>query len=104
MRDDEDAQRFDLLILKIQLAKLDTDVLAADRLRQQAQQITSALLGQTSIPAVAEQQALLAEVTEDEWWVDVTLPMLELARRRPVALSRRSPGATGDPRPLPHPG
>lgn len=25
---------------------------------------------------------MLAEVADDEWWVDVTLPMLELARRR----------------------
>jgi type I restriction enzyme R subunit len=86
--DDEDAKRFDLVILKIQLAKLDGDELTADRLRQQVQQITSSLLNQTSIPAIAEQQTLLAEVTEDEWWVDVTLPMLELARRRIRGLVR----------------
>ncbi|WP_370891268.1 DEAD/DEAH box helicase family protein [Janibacter sp. GXQ6167] len=86
--DDEDAKRFDLVILKIQLAKLDGDELTADRLRQQVQQITSSLLNQSAIPAIAEQQALLAEVSEDEWWVDVTLPMLELARRRIRGLVR----------------
>ena len=86
--DDEDAKRFDLVILKIQLAKLEGDHLTADRLRQQVQQIASSLLNQTTIPAIAEQQALLADVAEDEWWVDVTLPMLELARRRMRGLVR----------------
>ncbi len=86
--DDEDAKRFDLLILKIQLAKLDGDEMTADRLRRQVQQIAFSLLDQTAIPAVAEQQGLLAEVSEDEWWIDVTLPMLELARRRIRGLVR----------------
>lgn len=86
--DDEDAKRFDLLILTIQLARLEGDLLAADRGRVRVQQIASALLDQLSIPSIAEQQALLAEVAEDEWWVDVTLPMLELARRRLRALVR----------------
>ena len=86
--DDEEAKRFDLVILKIQLAKLDEDHLTADRLRQQVQQIASSLLNQTAIPAIAEQQALLSEVAEDEWWVDATLPMLELARRRIRGLVR----------------
>ena len=80
--DDEDAKRFDLLILKIQLAQLDEDPVLADRLRKQVQDIAATLLGQTTIPAVAQQQLLLAEVADDDWWVDVTLPMLELARRR----------------------
>jgi type I restriction enzyme R subunit len=86
--DDEEAKRFDLILLKIQLAKLDGDHLTAERLRQQVQQICSSLLNQTAIPAVAEQQELLYEVAEDEWWVDVTLPMLELARRRIRGLVR----------------
>ncbi len=86
--DDEEAKRFDLLILRTQLAKLDGDELTADRLRQQIQQIASTLLDQTSIPAIAAHQALLADVSEDEWWVDVTLPMLELARRRIRGLVR----------------
>jgi type I restriction enzyme, R subunit len=28
------------------------------------------------------QQSLLDEVASDQWWVDVTLPMLEVVRRR----------------------
>lgn len=80
--DDEDAKRFDLLILRRQLAQLEGDTGAAERLREQIQNIASGLLNQTTIPSVAAQQVLLDEVGGDEWWVDVTLPMLELARRR----------------------
>lgn len=62
--------------------------LTAERLRRQVQEIAGALLAQTSIPAIAERQVLLAEVAEDEWWIDVTLPMLEHARRRIRGLVR----------------
>jgi type I restriction enzyme, R subunit len=80
--DDEDAKRFDLLILRRQLAQLKGDAVAAERLREQVQNMAEGLLGQTSIPSVAAQQSLLDEVASDEWWVDVTLPMLEVVRRR----------------------
>ena len=80
--DDEDAKRFDLLILRRQLAQLDGDVMLTERIRETVQQIASALLGKTAIPSVAEQAVLLESLAGDEWWVDVTLPMLELARRR----------------------
>lgn len=86
--DDETAKRFDLLLLRLQLAHLDTDLLLAERLRRTVQDIAGALLSQTAIPAVASQRALLGEVAEDEWWMDVTLPMLELARRRIRGLVR----------------
>lgn len=79
---DEDAKRLDLLILRRQLADLQGDVGAADRLRIQVQEIAEGLLGKTTIPAVAAQQELLDELANDQWWVDVTLPMLESARRR----------------------
>ncbi len=80
--DDEDAKRFDLLILRRQLAQLQGDAVTAERLREQIQDIATALLEQTAIPSVAAQQELLDEVASDQWWIDVTLPMLELARRR----------------------
>ncbi|MFN8228342.1 MAG: DEAD/DEAH box helicase family protein [Mycobacterium sp.] len=80
--EDEDAKRFDLLILRRQFAQLTGDAVAAERLREQVQTIADGLLGQTAIPSVAAQQVLLDEVASDEWWVDVTLPMLELVRRR----------------------
>jgi type I restriction enzyme, R subunit len=80
--DDEDAKRFDLLVLRRQLAQLKGDAVAAERLREQIQTIAEGLLGQTSIPSVAAQQSLLDEVASDQWWVDVALPMLEVVRRR----------------------
>ncbi|OHV05119.1 DEAD/DEAH box helicase family protein [Mycobacterium talmoniae] len=80
--DDEDAKRFDLLILRRQLAQLEGDAVAVERAREQIQNIAAGLLNQTAIPSVQQQQELLDEVASDEWWIDVTLPMLELARRR----------------------
>ena len=53
-----------------------------DRLREQVQEIATVLLNQTTIPAVRAQQQLLDELTTDEWWQDVTLPLLESMRRR----------------------
>ncbi|QDZ15440.1 DEAD/DEAH box helicase family protein [Humibacter ginsenosidimutans] len=85
---DEQAKRFDLLLLRRQLAQLEGDSAAAERVRQVVQEIAGALLAKTAIPAVAEQQVLLEAVAGDEWWVDVTLPMLELARIRLRGLVR----------------
>ncbi|MDF2991415.1 MAG: restriction endonuclease subunit [Microbacterium sp.] len=79
---DEDAKRFDLLILRRQLAQLEGDAVAAERVRETVQQIASALLSKTTIPSVAEQAVLLESVAGDDWWTDVTLSMLELARLR----------------------
>ncbi len=79
--DDEEAKRFDLLILKLQLCRLLGEP-GQERLRRQVQEIASGLLEQLAIPAIREQQALLDELVSDEWWVDVTLPMLEHVRRR----------------------
>jgi type I restriction enzyme R subunit len=35
-----------------------------------------------AIPMVREQMALIQDVQTDEWWQDVTVPMLEVMRRR----------------------
>lgn len=86
--DDEDAKRFDMLVLRRQLAQLEGDAVAAERLREQIQNIATGLLGQTAIPSVAAQQVLLEEIGSDAWWVDVTLPMLESARRKLRGLLR----------------
>ena len=85
---DEEAKRFDLLMLRRQLAQLQGDALAAEEIRETVQAIASALLTKTAIPSVAEQAVLLESVAGDEWWVDVTLPMLEVARLRMRGLVR----------------
>ncbi|TKJ19921.1 DEAD/DEAH box helicase family protein [Blastococcus sp. CCUG 61487] len=90
-RDDEGAKRFDLLLLRCQLARLDEDGVTFERIRGQVQDIAAALLAQTAIPSVKAVEQLLAELADDEWWVDVTLPMLETARRRVRGLVRFVP-------------
>jgi len=88
MRDDDEvAKRFDLIMLRLQLCRL-RDEIGEERLRHQVQEIAAGLLEQTSIPAIREQQVLLDELAGDEWWVDVTPPMLEGARRRVRGLVR----------------
>lgn len=86
--EDEDAKRFDLVLLRIQLARLEGDALTFERLRKQVQDVSAALLAQTAIPSVKAQEQLLDELAGDQWWVDVTLPMLEFARRRVRSLVR----------------
>jgi type I restriction enzyme R subunit len=77
----EEAKRFDLLALSLQLALINAEPGYA-RLQARVQEIASALLDQLTIPAVRAQQELLDELAGDEWWQDVTLPMLETMRRR----------------------
>lgn len=52
------------------------------------QEIAATLLGKTSIPSVTERAELLEAVAGDDWWVDVTLTMLEFARLRIRGLVR----------------
>ncbi|WP_435771806.1 DEAD/DEAH box helicase family protein [Nocardioides sp. SYSU DS0651] len=80
--EEETAKRFDVLILRRQLAQLEGDAVAAERIRATVQDIAHGLLAKTAIPSVAAQAERLEEVASDEWWVDVTLPMLELVRLR----------------------
>lgn len=86
--DDEDAKRFDLVVLRRQLADLEGDTVLAERLREVVQQVAVALLGKTSIPSVAARAELLEDVAGDEWWVDVTLQMLEQMRLKLRSLVR----------------
>lgn len=77
----EEAKRFDLLALRLQLALINAEP-GYSRLQARVQEIASSLLDQLTIPAVRAQQELLEELAGDQWWQDVTLPMLETMRRR----------------------
>ena len=77
----EEAKRFDLLILNLQLALLRSEP-AFERLREQVKSIAGLLEEKSAIPMVREQMSLIQDVQSDEWWQDVTTPMLELVRRR----------------------
>ena len=79
--DDEDAKRFDLLMLNVQLCSLRAEPGLA-RLQLRVQQLAHALLELASVPAVKAELLLIDAIASDEWWQDVTLPMLEQARRK----------------------
>lgn len=85
--DDEGAKRFDLLILRAQLCVL-TGEAGLLQIGERVREIAEALLGQTGVPAIQEQAALLEALTDVQWWEDVTLPMLEEARVRVRGLVR----------------
>ncbi len=77
----EEAKRFDLLLLRTQLALLRSEP-GFERLRDQIREIAGLLEEKSAIPMVRDQMALIQEVQTDEWWQDVTAPMLETVRRR----------------------
>ena len=79
--DDEEAKRFDLLMLNLQLAHLRSEPGFA-RLRDQVKAIAGLLEEKASIPMVQVQMALIQEIQTDEWWQDVTVPLLDQARKR----------------------
>ena len=83
--EDEEAKRFDLLMLNLQLAVLRVEP-AFKRLSDQVKAIAGLLEEKSSIPMVHEQMPLIQELQTDEWWQDVTVPMLETVRRRLRAL------------------
>jgi len=83
--EEEEAKRFDLLMLNLQLAVLRVEP-AFKRLRDQVKAIAGLLEERSSIPMVREQMALIQDLQTDEWWQDVAVPMLESVRRRLRAL------------------
>ena len=83
--DDEEAKRFDLLVLRTQLAVLQA-LPGFAGLKEKIQRIASALEEQDAIPAIKAQMVLIQSLVGEEWWEDVTVPMLETARKRLRAL------------------
>ncbi|MFC0672581.1 DEAD/DEAH box helicase family protein [Brachybacterium hainanense] len=79
--DDEYAKKFDLVVLRRELAQLEADDDMAARTRASMQDVAAQLLEKQTIPQVAAAAELLAEVAGEDWWDGVTLSMLERARR-----------------------
>jgi type I restriction enzyme, R subunit len=78
---DEMAKRFDLVVLRGQLAVVVADG-TLDRHRDTIRGVADGLLDEgLAIPKVKAKEELLREVASDEWWEDVTVDMLEHARR-----------------------
>ena len=79
--ENEEAKRFDLLALGLQLKILRHEP-GFGRLRDKIKEIAGLLEEKSTIPSVKNQMELIQEVQTDEWWQDVTVPMLEVMRRR----------------------
>jgi type I restriction enzyme, R subunit len=78
---DQDAKQFDLLMLNLQLAVLRHEP-AFTRLRRRVEDIAGLLSEKDSIPMVRAQMPLIQELQTDEFWQDVTAPILENVRRK----------------------
>jgi type I restriction enzyme R subunit len=78
---DADARRFDLLLYTLQLTLLRGEP-RFTRLQQQLRLLAAQLETRANIPQVAAELELIRDLLRDEWWQDVTVPMLEEVRRR----------------------
>ncbi len=79
--EDEESKRFDLMMLRLQLALLRSDR-TFPKLRDQVRDIAGILEDQSSIPMIRDQLELIQAIQEESWWEGVTIPMLETARKR----------------------
>lgn len=84
-KEDITAKLFDLTCLQLQLALLAHST-AFVRLKQRVQELAADLEEKEAIPMVKAQMKTILAVQTDEYWQDVTLPMLEMLRRRLRAL------------------
>ena len=79
--ENEETKRFDLLVLKLQLALLRTEPGFA-QLSDRVRVIAGLLAEKDAIPMVRQQMPLIQDLQTEEWWQDVTVSMLEAMRRR----------------------
>jgi type I restriction enzyme R subunit len=79
--DDIAAKQFDALVLRTQLSVLRAEASFAG-LRDKIIDLANLLEEKSNIPMVAKELALIQEVQSDDFWQDVTAPMLEIVRRR----------------------
>jgi len=79
--DDIAAKQFDLLILKAQLALLQTDT-SFEGYSKRIRELASLLEELRNVPMVAAEMELILEVQTDQYWQDITAPILETVRRR----------------------
>ena len=72
---------FDLLMLRLQLTILRHEP-GYERLRKQVVEIAGLLEEKANIPMVQQQLEIIQEIQADDFWQDVTTPMLENVRKR----------------------
>ena len=79
--DDIAAKQFDYLILRTQLVVLRSEK-SLESPKKRVIKLASALEELGNVPMVASQMEFILEIQTDEYWLDVTPSMLEVARRR----------------------
>ena len=79
--EEEQAKRFDLLALRLQLGLLQAEP-GYERLVEQVRASAAALEEKTAIPLLNAQMPLIQDLQTDEYWSDITVPLLEVMRRR----------------------
>jgi type I restriction enzyme R subunit len=79
--DDQEAKQFDLLMLRLELALLRVES-SFSRMLEQVRGIAGLLEEKSAIPMVQQQMPLILEIQTDDYWQDVTVPLLESARKR----------------------
>jgi type I restriction enzyme, R subunit len=79
--EEEDAKRFDSLMLRLQLARLQGSHRFV-RLAEQLRQIAGLLEEKKNIPMIRAELPLILELQTDEWWQDTTVAMFENVRKR----------------------
>lgn len=79
--DDIAAKQFDALVLRTQLSVLRAEASFAG-LRDRIVAIASLLEEKSNIPMIAKELAFIQEIQSDDFWQDVTAPMLETVRQR----------------------
>lgn len=79
--DDIAAKQFDLLMLRSQLALLQSDR-RFESYQRRIRELASLLEELQNVPMVSAELELILELQTDEYWQDVTVAMLETVRRR----------------------
>ena len=81
-QDSLEAKLFDMLCYNIELAVLENNAKAIEGYVNRVIEIASKLETKANIPVIAAQIQLIQDIQTQEYWTDITLPMLELMRKR----------------------
>ena len=91
---DENAKKFDVLVLAIELSLLDEER-SASRAVHNVQQVAEKLQEKASIPQIQARMATIKEVLSSVAWENVSLPWLETVRRELRELTKFLVGDAG---------
>ncbi|MDC7124864.1 MAG: DEAD/DEAH box helicase family protein [Spirochaetales bacterium] len=81
--DDQDAKEWDLLLLNTQISLLDSNSLKFDKQKSVIQDVGVSIIEQLSnMPEVKKLLPFIEAVSEDSYWNDITIVMVEEIRRK----------------------